>query len=368
MKFELLNQGFVSKRTANSSTAVAAGSRCALTIEGDLVCTFMVQSALGINDFVPLLARSKDKGETWVEEGPLWPELANKFALFGSVSRSPNGELFFFGTRTPIDQPGETFWSDATQGMKQCELFWAKSTDSGKSWTSPTVIPMPIPGTAEAPGPMCVTRDGRWLVCYAPYNTFDPKVVVDRNQVVLLYSDNQGKTWGHTSMLRFAEDHSGAAEAWVIELSDGKILGTCWHMDHRESRDYPNPYAVSHDRGNTWQPPCSTGILGQSTALAALPDARAFFGYSQRKHGERGIWLAVLNPTSSKFEVESNQIVWRAETTTQTDSPPEHSQWQDFAFGEPSVTLLDDGTVFVTLWCVQPSGRGIRYVRLRIVK
>jgi len=30
--------------------------------------------------------------------------------------------------------------------------------------------------------------------------------------------------------------------------------------------------------------------------------------------------------------------------------------------------LLDEETVFVTLWCVQPSGRGIRYVRLRMVK
>jgi hypothetical protein len=368
MKFELLNYGFVSQRTANTPTAVAAGSRCALTVEGDLVCTFMVQSALGINDFVPLLARSKDKGETWVDEGPLWPELRNKFALFGSVSRSPGGELFFFGTRTPIDRPGESFWSDATRGMKQCELFWAKSVDGGRGWTCPTVIPMPIPGTAEAPGPMSITHDGRWLVCYAPYNNFDPDVVVDRNQVVLLYSDNQGKTWEHTSMFRFSEVHSGAAEAWVIELTDGRLLGTCWHMDHRETHDYPNPYALSSDRGDTWQPSLSTGIEGQSTALAALSDARAFFAYSQRKRGELGIWLSVVNPSESQFIVECNQIVWRAEATTQTGSPPEHSQWQDFSFGEPSVTLLEDNTVFITLWCVQPSGRGIRYVRLRIEK
>ena len=277
MKFEPLNQGFVSQRTVNTPTAVAAGSRCALTPEGDLVCTFMVQSALGINDFVPLLSRSRDKGKTWVEEGPLWPELQDKFSLFGSVSRSPSGELFFFGTSTNIDRRGESFWSDATQGMKQCDLFWAKSVNSGRSWTPPTVIPMQIPGTAEAPGAMCITRDGRWLVCYAPYNTFDPKVVVDRNQVALLYSDDHGKTWIQTSMLRFSEIHSGAAEAWIIELTDGKLLGTCWQMDHSVDRDYPNPYALSLDRGNTWLPPRSTGIQGQSVALAALPNARALF-------------------------------------------------------------------------------------------
>ena len=35
MKFELLNHGFVSQRTANTPTAVAVGSRCALTVEGE---------------------------------------------------------------------------------------------------------------------------------------------------------------------------------------------------------------------------------------------------------------------------------------------------------------------------------------------
>src|SRR5579863_8467037 len=183
MKLELLDQGFLSQRTPNTPTAVAAGSRCAVTVDGDLICTYMVQSALGMNDFVPLLARSKDKGKTWVEEGPLWPDLAKKVSIFGSVSRSPDGELFFYGTRTLIDQPGESFWSEATQGLKQCDLFWATSVNSGKTWSNPTLIPMPIPGAAEAPGPMCITRSGRWLACYAPYNNFDPDVVVDRNQV-----------------------------------------------------------------------------------------------------------------------------------------------------------------------------------------
>ena len=40
--------------------------------------------------------------------------------------------------------------------------------------------------------------------------------------------------------------------------------------------------------------------------------------------------------------------------------------WTSYAFGEPSVTPLDDGTILVTLWALQPSGNGIRYVKLRI--
>jgi len=322
---------------------------------------------LGTNDFVPVLSRSKDAGETWTQEGPLWPRLRSKLSIFGSVSRSSAGQLFFYGTRTPIDLPGEKFWSETTQGLKPNELFWARSDDAGATWTEPITIPMPIPGAAEAPGAMCITHTGRWLVCYSPYNTFDPDTVVDRGQVVILYSDDQGKSWTHTSMLRFQEEGSGAAEAWVIELTDGWLLGTCWHLDHANGKEYPNPYSLSFDRGTTWQSTQSTGIVGQSTGLACLPDGRALLVYNQRRHGKLGVWLAVGNPQNGQFGLIANEIIWTAETTTQSESSAEHSEWQDFAFGEPSVTVLSNNTLLVTLWCIQPSGRGVRYVKLRLI-
>ncbi|MBI3920410.1 MAG: hypothetical protein HY318_03240, partial [Armatimonadetes bacterium] len=49
MRYEILSEGFVSERQPNTPTAVAAGARCALTRGGDIVCTYMVQSSLGIN-------------------------------------------------------------------------------------------------------------------------------------------------------------------------------------------------------------------------------------------------------------------------------------------------------------------------------
>ena len=110
----------------------------------------------------------------------------------------------------------------------------------------------------------------------------------------------------------------------------------------------------------------STGIMGQSTALAALPDGRALFVYNQRRHGDVGVWLALVKPTATDFGIEANEIIWRAQTRTQRGTSGAHAEWGDFSFGEPSVTLLPDGALFVALWCVQPSGRGIRYVKLRM--
>ncbi|NQU10311.1 exo-alpha-sialidase [bacterium] len=364
LKFTTIADGWVTQRQPDTPTAVAAGSRCALTREGEIVCSFLVQSKLGINDFKPMLARSADGGVTWGEPVLLWPQLQDRYSLFGVVSAAPNGDLFYYGSRYVIDQPGESFWSEATQGLKPNDLVWARSTDSGRTWPAPTVIPMPVPGAAETAMALCVTRGGHWACCYSPYNTFDPAVQVDRRQVVALVSRDQGRTWRHTSMLRFPE--GTAAEAWLVELSDGRLLGTSWHMREDGQGDHPNAYALSSDGGLTWTPTRSTGIQGQSTALAALPDGRALFIYNQRQHGEPGVWLAVVRPVETDFGVQANEIVWRAETRTQRGTSGEHTEWQDFSFGEPAVTVLRDGTLLVTLWCVQPNGQGIRFVKLRM--
>ncbi len=365
-RFTKLAEGFVSQREAAGPTAVAAMSRCALTRDGGIVCSYIVQSKLGVNDFKPMISRSQDGGLTWVEQGFIWPHLHERFSSSCAISRAPNGDLHAYGKRTLIDRPGESAWSDATQGLKQNELYWARSTDDGRSWSEPKVIPMPIAGSAEAPGAMTITRSGRWLCCYAPYNTFDPKLKVDRSQVVCLRSDDEGKSWKHNSMIRFDSPDSTGAESWVIELSDGRLLGTTWHLNQKDSTDHPNAYAISTDGGETWKPTRSTGILGQSTALAALPDGRALFIYNQRKHGEVGVYLAVVKPDESDFGVQANEIIWSAETRTQSGTSGGHTQWTDFSFGEPSVTLLPDNTLLATLWCIQPSGQGIRFVKLKI--
>jgi hypothetical protein len=365
VRFEPVAEGFVTRCAADQGRrSIAVGPRIVALPGGDLLCSCMFTSALGTNDFLPVLYRSTDLGETWQEQGPIWPTLQDHWSFFVSISRDTAGPLFLFGSSTRIDRPGESFWSDATQGLKPNELIWSQSTDGGQSWTDPAVIPLPIPCAAEAPGALCVSRTGRWLAPFSPYPTFDPNLRVERNQVLAVWSDNEGKTWRRSRMMHFDEPHSGAAEASLVELSDGRLLGTCWHLNHAGGGDHPNAFALSVDGGVSWRPTCSTGILGQSTALSALPDGKALFLYNQRRHGEVGVWLAVVRPTETDFGVLSNEIIWRAETRTQTGSSGEHAGWEDFSFGEPAITSLPDGTFLGTLWCIQPSGRGIRYVKL----
>ena len=151
----------------------------------------------------------------------------------------------------------------------------------------------------------------------------------------------------------------------MIELADGRLLGTGWHICGDQSMS--NAYAISRDSGRTWGPTRATGTLGQSTGLGALPDGRAAFVYNQRKHGTVGVWLGIAAPTDQDFGLLANEPVWKAETAVQqAGSTADFKNWTNFAFGEPSATALPDGSILVTFWVAQPSGHGIRYVKLRL--
>jgi hypothetical protein len=365
MRFEVADDGFICQVSAGAQAdRVALGPRVVSLDDGELVCSFMTSRGLAVNDFVPVLSRSSDLGKTWSPPRPVWPALVDRWSLFVSISRGPSGDLYLYGSRTAIDEPGESNWCDATQGLKSNELVWARSDDSGRRWSEPSPIARPTAGSAEASGALCVTSGGRKVVCYSPYRAFDPSISVERNQVVALYCDDECRSWRHAPMLQFADRNSSAAEAWVVELSDGRLLGTAWHVAH-DGRDLPNAFALSRDGAASWQPTQSTPIVGQSTALAAWTDGRALFAYNQRKQGEPGVWLAVVRPTDSDFGVVCNQLVWSAATATRSRSSGDLQQWSDFAFGEPCVARLRDNHWLVALWCIQPSGSGIHYVKLR---
>ncbi len=367
MSWDILQQGFVIRQSPVArSTDIAIGPRIVVLPRGEAICSFMFSARTATNDFITALCRSKDGGRSWSEPRLLWPHLHSQFALFTSISRDVvSGRLYLYGTRTAIDMPGESNWCAETQGLKTNELIWSESSDEGRTWTEPAVIPMPVAGAAEAPGALCITRTGRWLACYSPYPTFDPTLTVDRSQVVLVLSDDRGATWRHVSMLRFERPDIGAAEAWVTELSDGRLLGTCWRIAG-DGTDLPNGYAMSRDGGITWSPTMSTGTSGQTTALAPWTDGRALFLYNQRKHGDPGVRLAVVRPSETAFGIEQDDYLWRAETRTQSAASGDLSDWSDFSFGEPSIARLPDATWLAVLWCIQPSGSGIRYVRLRL--
>lgn len=367
MKYQALKEGFIFRCQPDDTHQAAVTVRCAVTRRGRVLSTFMTQTRLSCNDVLPMIAVSDDAGETWQTRGPIWPHLREKWSIECSISKAPNGDLYLFGSRTPRSgKAGESFWCEETLGILQNELIWSRSTDDGDTWLDPQVFKIPLPGSAECPAPICVTRSGQWLAPYAPHNTFDPNLKVDLKHVVLMISDDQGGTWRHTSMIRVYEQDSYVAESWVTQLSTGVLLGTAWHLHRGPGDDHPNAFALSYDDGNTWRPTQRTNIMGQSAALAPIADGKVLFVYNQRLHGAPGVWLAVARPGEDDFGLLHNDVAWRASIATRNASSGKSMDWPDFAFGEPSVTIMPDGAALVAMWCIQPDGAGARFVKLRI--
>lgn len=345
---------------------LTASPRVAVLPDGRLVASFVGRSGAGTPDYALYVTTSTDGGRSWADERRLWPEDAAAWSLAGSISGGPDGELVVFGTQTPIAPDGSSWWDPERGALAANDLFWARSRDGGQTWSPRTVIPMPVPGSAEAPGPMLTARSGRRLVCYAPYPTFDPAVIVDRPQVVVVRSDDDGATWQGTTMLRL-QPHGGTAEAWLVQLADGRLFGACWGMDLAMGGDLPNPYALSTDGGVTWSPTRSSGLPGQAVGMAAIPDGRVAVAYNQRDAARPpvGVWLAVLRPTDGDAGVELDVPVWSA-TTAATTAATGHDVWQSYTFGEPGVALLPDGDLLITIWSGVPGGEGVVSVRVRV--
>ncbi|MCX5661860.1 MAG: sialidase family protein [Planctomycetota bacterium] len=378
-RFTPIHDCFIRRVPNDAPLPAASGPRLAVLNDGTILCSYMVQSKLGINDFVPMLARSVDGGATWAELGPVWPELQGRYSIFCNLSRSPAGDLFLYGSRTIIGQPGESFWSEENQGILSNELFWSTSRDGGKTWSKQDAFGMPVrdatsgplAGSAEAPGPLCVTRSGRWVGPYSPYNTFDPRVQVDRGRVVVVLSEDRGDCWTHAAMLRFAEPLSGGAEAWCVELADGRLLGVAWHTNLAKGDagkvSYPNAYALSSDGGATWTPTRSTGTPGHTTALTAMPDGKALFCFVQRNPASAaGIYLAIAAPTPEDFGLQTPQAVWQPATRAKDGKAVGLDDWTGFNFGEPSTALLPDGTVLLSAWFSDATHSGVLCRRLRM--
>ena len=364
--FTKLSEGFVYRIPAESPDRVAVMSRCAILPDGEVLCSFNPHSSLGSNDRKPIISRSRDGGETWHVQGVIWPEFSAHESITGSISGHFHGDVCFYGTSRKITAARERSWCSERNALRGGELVWARSSDRGRTWDAPRVISRPVPGSPEAPGVMWVTRNGRWLCPYAPYNSFDPDVQVVGGGVVCMMSDDEGVTWDARTALSFDDRDSCAAESWVVQLADGRLLCTCWHVTYLKDRDYPNAYAISEDDGETSSPTRSTGILGQAAGLAPLPDGRVLFIYNQRKYGEVGVWLALAYPTSEEFGVQTNLPVWTASSPTQNNTSGEAAEWTDFSFGEPSIYPLTDGTMLATFWCVEPDRAGVRFVKLAI--
>lgn len=340
-----------------SDGRMTSGPRVAILPDGDLICTFMLNSESGANDFVPMAAWSKD-GESWSDARELYPDLVGKKSVFVSARNTLDGRICLGGKAWEIASPGEHFWSDEAGGMKENRLVCAIS-DDGRSFPALCEIDVPFYAAAENPGGAFVDRDGTVNIIYSPYPTIEGREKADVCCMVRMKGAEHGD--GFTAE-KFAvvPPPSLYAESWLDRLSDGRLFVSTWQTASEDS----SQFLVSRPGSEVLEGPFAQPFRGQSTGISTDGEGGVYVAYNQRKESPVGVWLAYEKPEPGDAGLIANEPVWIAGSATRSESSGDFAEWTDFSFGEPHVKLLGDGTLIVVLWYKQGEKIGVRYVRL----
>ena len=257
-----------------------------------------------------------------------------------------------------------------TEDAARCELVLLWSDDGGETWSSPQIVPVPLPSeryTWNGAGSLLQIAPDRWMY---PLETWKPEghVGPPDQKAAALFSPDRGRTWGEFTIV--ADDPTGKILWWdqmCALLPDGRIYTLIWTHLYGTSRDLTNHWTISEDQGQTWTHPRPTNLRGQVCTPIPLPDGRIAAIYNFR-HDPQGIHLALTDDMES-FDVANEVVVFDAGAEATLGDPgaenflAEHMQ---IAFGKPGGVLLQDDTIMTYFWCTVDGVTHTRWARVRV--
>lgn len=164
----------------------------------------------------------------------------------------------------------------------------------------------------------------------------------------------------------------------LAATTSGDVVCSFMLSARTATNDFAPVLRRSRDGGRTWSEP-------QSVWPHLKSEWSIFVGVSRDAYTGKlflyGTRCRIDVPGESNWStvtrgLKANDLIWSvsgddgrtwSEPRTQSASSGDLTEWSDFSFGEPSLVRLDDGTFLAAIWCIQPSGSGIRYVKLRLV-
>ncbi len=333
---------------------------------GEMLATAVVGEAFDAPTLRTHVFRSVDAGHTWQHEGPIYPGVQD--ALMSDASRLTalgGGHLVAFTVRHDrTEHPGEGLTNPETLGFVPTELLQFRSADCGHTWTGPVSIVPPLEGPSfELCCPITVLRDGRWVLPTSTWQGWDgycPNGI----RTIALVSNDAGKTWpGYWNVMAEAAGKTHFWESKIIELPDGRLLAVAWAYDALEKKDRPNQYALSHDGGETWSTPASTGLFGQTLTPMALDDGRILCVY--RRLDTPGLWACLSRLEGVTWRTDEHTPLWGAETRGLTGSSSNmSSNFAVLRFGAPCLTRSPEGAVFMAFWGYEDCISVVRWFKL----
>jgi len=332
---------------------------------GDLLALFVLGEAMNATNANTVVTRSRDGGQTWNLEGPLYKRTTEDAHNLNSFKPTllNDGTLIATGYCFYRTDPDQWLANVETDGLRDGDNLISLSTDEGRNWTTPRVIPRSWPETIETSGPSIQLQDGSILVSGSLFPLWDGSHP-SNNVAVLLRSEDGGMTWDDkTIFYRDPEGRYTGAEPRLVEMQPGRIVCLFWTLDHAGGTNLPNHVTVSHDGGHTWGEAIDTGILGQASNLIYAGGDTLITIHCQRE-GDIGLYVRIVEFANDRWKTVEELNIWDNAPTRDV------SQYKDMAvnlkFGQASLLPLDDHEYLAVHWCVEDGLAKILAHRLQI--
>ena len=337
---------------------------------GQLLATYVLGEAFEATNLRTHAARSTDGGQTWQDEGTIYPGRTDRIMSDGGkMSVAPDGEVIVNLVRHDrTDHADEGLANPANMGFVPTEILIVRSGDCGRTWSEPALVEPPLVGPSfELCSPVTFLRDGRWLLPTSTWMDWNGNLP-NGNRMVAFVSADRGRSWPrYLDVMHSPDDNLIFWESKIVELSDGRLLAVAWCYDRQANADRPNQYAVSRDGGNTWLAPQFTGLLGQTLTPCLLSDDRLLSVY--RRMDQPGLWANVSRLEGDRWVNQGCQPLW-GHRSPEGQTVREENMVDTFhglKFGAPSVIVLPGGDVLAAFWCYEQNVSIIRWFKFQVL-
>ena len=216
-------------------------------------------TAVGFNDdgTLKLAANGSSAYDFYLKDGQIYDSSNN-------VVSGYTVDAYFNITGNGYDT--NLFFSDSPyQVVRTGYLYLTKSTDGGRTWSAPTLIPN-VKTSSEQ---VCLVGPGRGLVTSGGiiFPVYSYNGSSDSQRMGFIYSTNNGSSW-----TRVDSSVSWSSEAAVVELSDGTLR--FFYRNGTSALCY-----VDYSWTNGWGSAVNTGIATNSnTQISAISYSKAVDG------------------------------------------------------------------------------------------